>query len=82
MPKAAQYMDGTWTTGQRELTSGRAFLKYIQLLIAPVNVTGDYDFNSIPLAAANDWVAWSGLLLIVLMIGISLWMLRSRPLLW
>jgi len=81
VPKAAQYMDGTWTMGQRELTSGRAFLEYFQLLIAPVNVTGDYDFNSIPLAAANDWVAWSGLLLIVLMIGVSLWMMRSRPIL-
>src|SRR5437762_2680377 len=65
VPEAAQYFNGQWTFFERELTSGRAFLKYFQLLLAPVTVTGDYDFNSIPLAHARDWDAWLGLLLIV-----------------
>jgi Flp pilus assembly protein TadD len=79
VPKFAQYLNGTLTTAQRELTSGRAFLKYFQLLIAPVDVTGDYDFNSIPIATAGDWVAWTGLLLVIVTMIFGLRMLRTRP---
>jgi Tfp pilus assembly protein PilF len=81
VPKTAQYFNGNWTFAQRELTSGIAFLKYVQLLIAPINVTGDYDFNSIPIATATNWVAWSGLVAVVLTIVFAVWMLRSRTML-
>jgi hypothetical protein len=79
VPKAAQYLDGTLTLAQRELTSGKAFLKYLQLLIAPVDVTGDYDFNSIPVATMTDWIAWTGLLLVALMIVFAVRMRRTEP---
>lgn len=81
IPRTAQYLDGQWTFAQRELTSGRAFLKYFQLLIAPVDVTGDYDFNSIPLATANDFVAWTGLLLVVATIVLAFRILKAQPVL-
>ena len=79
VPQAAQYFNGRWTFLERELTSGRAFLKYFQLLLAPVTVTGDYDFNSIPLAHARDWDAWAGLLLIVLTIVFALRRRKKQP---
>jgi len=79
IPKPIQYLQGSWTIAQRELTTGRAFLKYFQLLVAPLEVTGDYDFNSIPLATVNDWVAWAGLLLVLLTIVFAFRMLKARP---
>ncbi len=79
MPRSAQYLGGRWTLGQRELTSGRAFLKYFQLLLAPVDVTGNYDFDSIPLASPRDWDAWLGILLIVATIVLAFKIARKRP---
>jgi tetratricopeptide (TPR) repeat protein len=79
VPKHAQYLDGTLTLVERELTSGRAFLKYFQLLIAPVNVTGDYDFNSIPTATIHDWVAWTGLVVVAATIGLALRLRKTHP---
>jgi len=79
VPRAAQYFNGRWTFLERELTSGRAFLKYFQLLLAPVTVTGDYDFDSIPIAHARDWDAWAGLLLIVLTIVIAFRIHKKQP---
>ena len=79
VPEGAQYFNGRWTVLERELTSGRAFIKYFQLLLAPVTVTGDYDFNSIPIAHARDWDAWAGLLLIVLTIVFALHMRKKQP---
>jgi protein O-mannosyl-transferase len=81
VPRSAQYFEGHWTFAQRELTSGRAFLKYFQLLIAPINVTGDYDFNSIPIATLNDWVAWIGVIAVVLTIVFAVWLLRTHAVL-
>jgi Tfp pilus assembly protein PilF len=78
VPQSAQYFDGHWSFAQRELTSGRAFLKYFQLLIAPINVTGDYDYNSIPIATLTDWVGWAGLIAVALTILFAIWMLRSH----
>jgi hypothetical protein len=78
VPKSAQYLNGHWSFAQRELTSGRAFLKYFELLIAPINVTGDYDFNSIPVATIHDWVAWVGLIAVGLTILCAVWMLRTQ----
>ena len=79
VPETAQYFNGQWTLFERELTSGRAFLKYFQLLFAPVTVTGDYDFNSIPLAHAGDWDAWLGLLLIVASIIFAIRIVKKQP---
>jgi protein O-mannosyl-transferase len=79
VPKTVQYLDGALTFAQRELTSGRAFLKYFQLLVAPINVTGDYDFNSIPIATWHDWIAWAGLLLVAAMIVAAFRMRKSQP---
>jgi tetratricopeptide (TPR) repeat protein len=79
MPKAAQYLSGRWTLSERELTSGRAYLSYFRLLFAPVTVTGDYDFNSIPLANARDWDAWLGLVLISASIVFAIKVLKKQP---
>jgi len=75
-----QYLNGAWTLLQRELTSGRAFLQYFRLILAPVNVTGDYDFNSIPIANATDWDAWFGVLLIVSTIVLAIRLVHRQPL--
>ena len=79
VPKTIQYLDGTLTLAERELTSGRAFLKYFQLLIAPVDVTGDYDFNSIPVATWDDGIAWSGLFVVGAMIAGAFWIRKKQP---
>jgi tetratricopeptide (TPR) repeat protein len=79
IPKSAQYLDGRWTALQRELTSGRAFLEYFRLLVAPINVAGDYDFNSIPLASAGDWVAWLGLAAVLATIVFAFGVLKRYP---
>jgi tetratricopeptide (TPR) repeat protein len=79
VPESAQYFDGRWTLFQRELTSGRAFLEYFRLLIAPVHVTGDYDFNSIPIANAADWVAWIGLAVVLATLIVALRGLKTDP---
>ena len=79
VPAAAQYFNGRWTFLERELTSGRAFLKYFQLLLSPVTVTGDYDFNSIPIAHMLDWDAWTGLLLVALTIVFAFRMVKKQP---
>jgi hypothetical protein len=79
LPKGVQYIEGAWTVAQRELTTGRSFLKYFELLLAPIRVTGDYDFNTIPLANAGDWIAWAGLLLVVVSILLALRLLKTQP---
>jgi tetratricopeptide (TPR) repeat protein len=65
IPRDGQYLNGTLTLSQRWLTSGRVFIQYFRLLFAPIRVTGDYDFNSIPLAGWGDWDAWLGLALVL-----------------
>jgi tetratricopeptide (TPR) repeat protein len=79
IPATGQYVQGAWTTSQRLITSGRVFLEYLRLLFVPVNVTGDYDFNSIPLATVRDWDAWLGLVLILGSIFVALWNAKKRP---
>ena len=79
MPQSAQYLGGRWTLFEREFTSGRAFLKYFQLLIAPVDVTGDYDFNSIPLASPVNWDAWLGLMIVAATIIFAFRISRRQP---
>jgi hypothetical protein len=81
VPDISQYGDGRLTLFQRELTMGRAFLKYFQLLVAPVDVTGDYDFNSIPIAKPGDWLAWMGLVTVLLILIFAVWARRREPIL-
>jgi protein O-mannosyl-transferase len=79
VPESAQYFDGRLSLFQRELTSGRAFLEYFRLLLAPVNVTGDYDFNSIPIADSADWVAWLGVALVLATIVVAFRNAKKNP---
>ena len=61
------------------MTSGRVFIQYLWLLFAPVNLAGDYDFNSIPIAGLRDWDAWIGLLLIAATIAVAYFYRRRNP---
>src|SRR5437016_37342 len=61
IPPAGQYLNGTMTLLQRWMTSGRVFIQYFRLLFAPTQLSGDYDFNSIPVAGLHSWDAWLGL---------------------
>ena len=62
IPPSARYMAGHLTYVDRLLTAGRVFTKYLPLLVFPLNLAGDYDFNAIPIAKFTDWDAWMGLL--------------------
>ena len=79
VPPIGQYLDGTMTLTQRWITSGRVFIQYLRLLIAPVRVTGDYDFNSIPVATFRDWDAWLGLILVTALLGTAVWFAKKKP---
>jgi tetratricopeptide (TPR) repeat protein len=79
VPVTGQYLQGASTRSQLLLTSGRVFMEYLRLLFAPVHVTGDYDFNSIPLATVRGWDAWLGLALVVACISAALWNVKKRP---
>ena len=74
-----EYLNGAWTFIERELTSARAFLRYFGLVLAPVDVTGDYGFNSIPIANAADWDAWLGALLILTTLILAIRISRRDP---
>jgi protein O-mannosyl-transferase len=60
IPVAAQYMGGKLSYLERWMTSGRVLFEYLRLIVAPLDVAGDYDFNAIPLAGLADWDAWLG----------------------
>jgi tetratricopeptide (TPR) repeat protein len=60
VPAAAQYMGGKLTYLERWMTTGRVLVEYLRLIVAPIDVAGDYDFNAIPLAGVRDWDAWLG----------------------
>src|SRR6185369_3094380 len=79
MPKSAQYLNGQWTAAQRVLTSGRVFLTYFKLLVVPVRISGDYDFNSIPVATWSDWDAWLGLFVVLATIVFAICIVRRAP---
>jgi hypothetical protein len=79
IPPSGQYLNGTLTLMQRWMTSGRVFLQYFKLLLFPVQVTGDYDFNSIPLAGIRDWDAWLGLILVAGLIATAVYVARKKP---
>jgi protein O-mannosyl-transferase len=64
IPTNGQYLNGTLTLFERWLTSGRVFLQYFKLILAPVQTASDYDFNSVPVAGIGDWDAWLGLAIV------------------
>jgi Flp pilus assembly protein TadD len=59
-----RYLHGTLSLVERWMTAGRVTLQYLRLLIAPVSVSGDYDFNSISVAGLRSADAWLGLTLV------------------
>jgi len=75
IPVGAQYMGGHLRYVDRLLTSGRVFIQYLKLIVFPLNLSGDYDFNAIPIARLTDWDAWIGLLLIAV-IPVVAWRYR------
>jgi len=79
IPKTGQYLNGTLTALQRWMTSGRVFIEYLRLLFAPVRISSDYDFNSIPLAGIRDWDAWIGLGLVGASIALAMVLAKRRP---
>ena len=79
VPPSGQYLGGAMTLTQRWITSGRVFIQYLRLLIAPVRVTGDYDFNSIPVATLRDWDAWLGLILVAALLGTAVRFAKKKP---
>ncbi len=79
IPASGQYLNGTLTVIQRWMTSGRVFIQYFRLLFAPVEVTGDYDFNSIAIAGLRNWDAWLGLVLVASAVAIAIWCAKKRP---
>jgi hypothetical protein len=79
IPASGQYLNGTLTLSQRWLTSGRVFLQYFRLLVAPVQIASDYDFNSIAVAGVRDWDAWLGLALVAGAIFLAFRFAKVRP---
>jgi len=79
IPPNGQYLNGTLTLFERWLTSGRVFLQYFKLILAPVQIASDYDFNSIPVAGIGDWDAWLGLALVAGAIVLALNFTKVRP---
>jgi tetratricopeptide (TPR) repeat protein len=68
VPKTSQYVQGSLSAVERFMTTGRVFLQYFKLILAPVNVVGVYEFYSIPTATVRDWIAWAGLLAVAVII--------------
>ena len=73
VPAATQYMSGTLSYVERWMTSGRVFLRYLALVLAPIDLVGDYDFNTIPIAHPSDWDAWLGLSVVVAVLALAWW---------
>ncbi len=79
VPKVTQYAHGSLSSLERIMTTGRVFLQYFKLVLAPVNVVGVYEFYSIPTAGLRDWVAWTGLILVAAIIVSGVIWARIRP---
>jgi protein O-mannosyl-transferase len=73
VPAATQYMGGRLSYVERWMTSGRVFLRYLALVLAPIDLVGDYDFNTIPIAHPPDLDAWLGLSVIVAVVATAWW---------
>ena len=79
VPAAFQYMQGGLTLSQRWMTSGRSFLQYFKLILAPVNVAASYEVNSIHIAGIHDWDAWAGLGSVLACVLVAIWLRTKRP---
>lgn len=80
VPAAMQYQGGMLSWGERWMTSGRVILRYLSLVIAPIDLVGDYDFNTIPIAHWGDWDAWAGILVVTAVVAVAWWFRhRSWP---
>jgi tetratricopeptide (TPR) repeat protein len=79
VPATFQYMHGGLTLVGRWMTSGRAFLQYFRLILAPVDVAADYEFNSIHIANLRDWDAWAGLVAVLGCILTAVVLAKKRP---
>jgi len=79
IPPSGQYLSGKMTLVDRWMTSGRVFLEYFQLLLAPVRIASDYDFNSIAVAGIRDWDAWLGLALVAALMVLAFGLAKVRP---
>jgi tetratricopeptide (TPR) repeat protein len=79
IPPTGQYLNGKLTLGERWITSGRVFLEYFRLILVPVRIASDYDFNSVPVARFADWDAWLGLLVVAAMMIFALRFAKVRP---
>lgn len=79
IPRSGQYLDGKLTVFQRWITSGRVFLQYFRILLMPVQIPSDYDFNSIPVAGFRDWDAWLGLAVVASLIVVAFRFMKSKP---
>ena len=78
IPVSTQYMAGHLTTIQRVMTAGRVFIRYLILILFPIDLAGDYDFNAIPLAGLSSWDAWLGIGLALTLVVGSLWYCRRN----
>jgi len=79
IPRVNQYLHGSLTFWDRWITSGRVFLRYFQLLLWPVQITGDYDFNSVPVATLRGWDGLLGLTIVAACIFAAVRTARNRP---
>src|SRR6185295_4042665 len=79
IPHYAQYKSGALSAVELRMTTGRAFLQYLKLIVAPVHVIGVYEFDSIPKAGLADWDAWAGLILAAAAVSLAVWMAKRRP---
>jgi tetratricopeptide (TPR) repeat protein len=79
IPAAFQYMRGGLTLRQRWMTSGRSFLEYFRLILAPVNVAASYEANSIHVAGLHDWDAWAGLTGVCACILLGIFLAKKYP---
>jgi tetratricopeptide (TPR) repeat protein len=79
VPATFQYMHGGLSVVQRWMTSGRAFLQYFRLILFPVDVSADYEFNSIHVANLRDWDAWAGLVAVLGCILTAVFLIKKRP---
>ena len=62
----------------RFYTMSLAFIKYLQLLVWPINLAGDYDFSQIPKTSSpNIWVILS-LITIISIFSLGCWLLRKE----
>ncbi|KAF0249141.1 MAG: hypothetical protein FD167_1456, partial [bacterium] len=62
----------------RFYTMSLAFIKYLQLLVWPINLAGDYDFSQIPKTSSpNIWVILS-LITIISIFSFGCWLLRKE----